>query len=142
MAAPTPASSATTRSSQAKVTLVVTPNPVVATESRDSGSWRRASWDVVLTETTGVGVTVNFLNVTLRDAATGVLVEPQGVLSLSPADLVAAAGSNRLPPSGTLTVPQEMTFTGDTGSERLEIVAQLFDDNGHVFGASVTGSVD
>jgi hypothetical protein len=44
--------------------------------------------------------------------------------------------------SGTLVVPQTLTFANDTGGGRLEIAAQLADDNGHVFGVSVTATVE
>jgi hypothetical protein len=140
-AAATPVTAATT-ARRAVVTLSVLPNPVGTTMSRGPAGSRQLVWQTVLTESAGVAVTVNFLDVTLRDAATGDLAEPQGVVSLSPTDLVAAAGSNRVPASGSLVVSQTLGFANDTDGGRLEISAQLVDDNGHVFGASVTASVD
>jgi hypothetical protein len=134
--------SATPAAPRAAVTLRVTPNPVVTTAARGSPESRQLAWQTVLTESAGIGVTVNFLNVTLRDAATGALAEPQGVFSLSPADLVANAGSNQLAPSGTLVVPLTLAFDNDTNGGRLEIAAQLTDANGNVFGVSVTAPVE
>jgi hypothetical protein len=127
---------------QARVTLVVTPNPIVPTEARGSQASPQLAWQTVLTESAGVAVTVNFLNVTLRDAATGALAEPDGTESLSAADIAAAAGSNSVPASGTLVVPQTLAFANDTSGGRLEIAAQVVDVNGHVFGVSVTASVE
>jgi hypothetical protein len=135
-AAPTAPSPAT-----AQVTISIAPNPIVTTQGRSETS-RQLAWQTVLAESVGAGVTVNFLNVTLRDAATGVLAEPQGIESLSAADIVAAAGSNRLTAPGTLVVPLTLTFANDTNGGRLEIAAQLVDDNGDVFGVSVTAAVE
>jgi hypothetical protein len=126
----------------AAVTLSVLPNPVVTTTSRGPAGSRQLAWQTVLTDSSGVGATVNFLDVTLRNAATGELAEPQGVVSLSPTDVVAAAGSNHVPASGSLVVGQTLAFSNDVDGGRLEIVAQLVDDNGHVFGVSAIAIVD
>lgn len=127
------------------VTIAVSPNPIVSSASGDPRAPRQASWQVVLRETGGVGATVNFVDATLRDAVTGVLAEPQGVLSQSSSDVLAAAGSNRLVTGGSLSVPEIVTFSlpgGDSAAGRLVVTVQLTDDYGNVVGASATIMVD
>src|SRR5262249_62383044 len=106
---------------------------IVPTEGRSETS-RQLAWQPVLTESAGAGVTVNYLNVTLRDAATGALAEPQGVESLSAEEIAAAAGSNRLTVPGTLVVPLTLTFDNDTNGGRPANAAQLTPVNGNGFG--------
>ena len=130
---------------RAAVMLAISPNPVVSTDSDDPAYPRQASWQVVLRETGGVGATVNFVNATLRDAATGVLADPHGVLSLSSADVLTAVGSNRLPAGGSIAVPQSVTYllaSGDLAPGRLAVTVQLTDDNGNVVGSSVNVLVE
>jgi hypothetical protein len=132
-------------SPRSAVTIAVSPSPVLSTDSGEARAPRRASWQVVLRETGGVGATVNFVNATLRDAGTGVLADPHGVLSQSSSDVLAAAGSNHLPAGGSLAVPQIVTFAlsgGVAAPGRLEISVQLTDDAGNVVSASATATVD
>jgi hypothetical protein len=132
-------------SPHAAVTLTINPSPVLSTDSGDPRAPRQALWQIVLRETGGVGATVNFVNSTLRDATTGVLADPHGVLSQSASDVVAAAGSNHLAAGGSLTVPQTVVFVlsdGPTALGRLAVTVQLTDDAGNVLGASATAMVD
>ena len=95
--------------------------------------------------TGGVGATVNFVNATLRDAATGVLADPHGVLSQSASDVLLVAGSNHLAAGASLTVPQTVAFSLSSGAEargRLEVSVQLTDDAGNVVGASASAVVE
>ncbi len=127
-------------SPKAAVTLAVSPNPVLSTFGAP-GTPRQASWQIVLRETGGLGATVNFVNATLRDAATGVLAEPQGVISQSASDVQAVAGSNHLAAGGSLSVPEVVAFSvasGPTALGRLEVTVQLTDDDGNVIGAAAT----
>jgi hypothetical protein len=136
-----PAAPTAPTAAPAQVTITIAPNPIVTTEGRSETS-RQLAWQTVLTASAGAGVTVNYLNVTLRDAATGALAEPEGIESLSAEDIAAVAGSNRLTAPGTLVVPLTLTFDNDTNGGRLEIAAQLTDVNGNVLGASVTAPVE
>jgi hypothetical protein len=132
-------------SPRAAVTIAVSPTPVVSTDTGDPRASREARWQVVLHETGGVGATVNFIDATLRDATTGVLADPHGVLSQSSSDVLAAVGSNHLAAGGSLTVPQGLTFTlpgGPTARGRLAVTAQLTDDAGNVVGASATATIE
>jgi hypothetical protein len=136
-----PSSSSSLR---AAVSIAVSPSPVISIPA-DSRAPRQASWQIVLRETGGVGASVNFVNATLRDAATGVLADPNGVLSQSSSDILAAAGSNHLAASGSLAVPQTVTFalaSGAAAPGRLEVTVQLTDDHGNVIGAATTASVE
>jgi hypothetical protein len=132
-------------SPRAVVTIAVSPTPVVSTGTGDSRASREAHWQVVLRETGGVGATVNFIDATLRDATTGVLADPHGVLTQSSTDVLAAAGSSHLAAGGSLTVPQGLTFTlqgGPAAPGRLAVTAQLTDDAGNVVGASATATIE
>lgn len=145
-AAPAAAMAATSVSpSHAAVTIAVSPNPIVSGDSGDPHASRLAGWQVIVRESGGVGATVNFVNATLRDAVTGVLAEPHGVLSQASSDVLATAGSNHVAAGGSLVVPQIVSFSlpgGDTAPGRLEVTVQLTDDNGNVVGASATATVD
>jgi hypothetical protein len=132
-------------SPRAAITIAVSPNLVISADTGDGRGSRHADWQVVLRETGGVGATVNFVNATLRDAATGVLADPRGVLSQSASDVLAAAGSNHLAAGGSLAVPQALTFSLASGAAapgRLEVTVQLTDDAGNVMGASARASVE
>jgi hypothetical protein len=136
---------ASASSPRAVVAITVDPSPVVSTDSGDPRAPRQAHWQVVLRETGGVGATVNFVNATLRDAATGVLADPHGVLSQSASDVLVAAGSNHLAAGGSLAVPLAVTFSLSSGAEargRLEVSVQLTDDAGNVVGASASATVE
>jgi hypothetical protein len=130
---------------RAALAITVNPSPVVSTDSGDPHAPRQAHWQVVLRETGGVGATVNFVNATLRDAATGVLADPHGVLSQSVSDVLVAAGSNHLSANGSLAVPQVVTFSLSSGAAargRLEVSVQLTDDAGNVVGASASATIE
>lgn len=145
-AEPTAAVAATSVSPpRAAVTVSVSPSPIASSDSGDPRAPRLAGWQVVVRETGGVGATVNFVNATLRDAVTGALAEPHGVLSQGSSDVLAAAGSNHVAAGGSLAVPQIVTFSlsgGDSAPGRLEVTVQLTDDNGNVVGASATATVE
>jgi hypothetical protein len=132
-------------SPRAAVTMTIDPSPVLSTDSGDPRAPRQARWQIVLRETGGVGATVNFVNSTLRDATTGVLADPHGVLSQSASDVLAAGGSNHLAAGGSLTVPQTVVFVlsdGPTALGRLAVTVQLTDDAGNVVGASASAMVE
>jgi hypothetical protein len=119
---------------QAALVVTVNAQPVVAGPSPGT---HLAQWNVVIQETAGVGGTINLISATIRDADSG--AEPDGSQLLLDGSLVAArAGSNRVPASGSLTVPESSAFSLDSGTTRIAIsvAIQFADDNGHL----VTGT--
>jgi hypothetical protein len=94
-----------------------------------------------------VGATVNFIDATLRDATTGVLADPRGVVdperdrrsSRRPAPIIS-------PREGLSRCPKALSFTlqgvAPAAPGRLAVTAQLTDDAGNIVGASVTATIE
>jgi hypothetical protein len=126
------------------VQLAVTPDPVpstvIASAPGDSSVEHQAAWTLTITETAGVGGTLNFLNVTLRDQGTGAVAEPGGETSLGAADIAALAGTARLAPNGMLTLPGQLVYALPDASVggRLAMTLQITDDTGQLVTSSVS----
>ena len=87
---------------------------------------------------------MNFLNAILRDGASGAEAEPSGTLSLGPAEIAAAAGSNRVEPQGRLAVAESLQYGLPSGGRQgvLTVTVQLTDDNGSLTSKSVQVAVN
>jgi hypothetical protein len=131
--------------SHAAVRLVVAPDPIPSSADGAAGAaLREAAWTLTITETAGVGGTLNFVNGTLRDMQTGAVADPGGRMSLGAADLVTLAGGTRLPPQGTVTIPGRLVYGLPYGSAggRLTITVQMTDDAGALVTGSTSAPVD
>lgn len=144
-AAPTVAS-APVPPQHAAVGIAVAPAPIASatTAPGDPSAPRLAVWTLTITESAGVGATLNFVNETLRDAQSGAVADPGGEASLGASDIVTLAGAVRLPPRGTLTLPCQLVYGLPDGSVggRLTLTLQLTDDTGQLVSASVSVPVD
>jgi len=140
-ARPTGSSPATPATATASI--AIEPNPVVATDSADPDAPLDARWTVEITSA-AIGAHVNFVNAILRDGASGAEAEPSGTLSLGPADIVAAAGSNRLEPHGRLAVAQSLEYALPSGGRAgvLTVTVQLTGDDGTLTSKSVQAPVN
>jgi hypothetical protein len=141
--APTSAS-APVQPAHGAVQLAVAPDPVlsavIAAAAGDLSVEHQAAWTLTITETAGIGGTLNFLNVTLRDQETGAVADPGGEASLGAADIAALAGTARLAPHGTLTLPGQLVYALPDGSVggRLAMTLQITDDTGQLVTSSVS----
>jgi len=120
------------------VAIAISPNPIVSTDRADPDAPLEARWTVEITSAR-VGAHVNFVNATLRDGASGAEAEPSGTLSLGPADIVAAAGSNRVEPRGRLAVAQSLQYALPSGGRLglLTVTVQVTEDGGTLTSASL-----
>jgi len=136
-------SSPTVPTPTATVSIAINPNPVVATDRDNPDAPLVAQWTVEVTSSS-TGARVNFVNATLRDGASGAEAEPSGTLSLGPADIVAASGSNRVEPNGRLVVAQSLQYALPSGGRAgvLTVTVQLTVDDGTLTSKSVQAPVN
>ena len=97
-----------------------------------------ASWTITIRETAGVAGTVNFVNTTVRDAASGAGAGPSDVVALDRDQVIAAAGTDRIEGGGSLKVPEKLQYSLLSGGQKVALtsVVQLTDDNGHIVSGS------
>jgi hypothetical protein len=123
-------SSSTTAATATRAVLAITvnPNPVIVTRSANPAFDYDAQWTVVLTETAGLGADVNFVDSAFFDPATGIQVAQN---DLDSSDLLVLTGSKHIPPKGTLSVQQTVSYTLPSRgrSALLTVNVQLKDDN-------------
>jgi len=126
---------------QASLSVVVETSPVVATGNPELPL--RAEWRVVIRNDSNVGGRVVFVNSTLRDATSGAQARPRGALSLATDEIIARAGTDRLPAAGSLTVPCDLAFLLPSGGHAatLTVAVQVFDDNAHLIGTTIRTTV-
>jgi outer membrane protein assembly factor BamB len=125
---------------KAQIAFAIQPNPLTATPGQTAP--HSAHWRFVLTESGGVGGTVNFVNVTLRDAASGARAAPGATMALG-ADITSRAGTNRIEPMSSLSFEANLDYgllSGGTAAT-LTAAAQFADDNGHVVTASAQADI-
>ncbi len=128
--APTPA--------KAGVSIAISPDPVVATDTANADAPLAARWTVQIASP-AIGARVNFVNATLRDGASGAEAEPSGTLSLGPADIMAEAGTDHVDPTRSLAVVQSLEYALPSGGRAgvLTVTVQLTADDGTLLSKSV-----
>ena len=132
--APTPVATPT----KAVVSIAISPDPVVATDSANPDAPLDARWTVEITSS-AIGARVNFVNATLRDGASGAEAEPSGTLSLGPADITAETGTDHVDPTRSLNVVQSLEYSLPSGGRAgvLTVTVQLTADDGTLLSKSV-----
>ena len=120
----------------AALSLTVETSPVTTTA--DPLMPLMAQWRVGLRNDGGVAARISFVNSTLRDAQSGAQARPRGALSLGADEVIALAGSDRLPAGGALTVPCSLSFLLPSGGREavLTVAVQILDDNNHLVSAT------
>jgi hypothetical protein len=120
------------------ISVAISPDPVVATDTANPDAPLAARWTVEISSST-VGARVNFVNATLRDGASGAEAEPSGTLSLGPADIMAEAGTDRVDPQHSLAVAQALEYSLPSGGRAgvLTVTVQLTADDGTVLSRTV-----
>jgi hypothetical protein len=120
---------------RALITVTVDPNPITATQNPLT-SEVTATYKVVITETAGLGGTVNFVSSSVFDPATGLQV---ALNYFDSQDLLVFVGSDRIEPSGTVSVPQTTTYLLPDLSiaATLTVAVQVTDDRGSLVNTSV-----
>ena len=128
-AGPAPTANTTPK---AQVAFALEPNPATAVPGTKAA--HSAHFRVVLTESAGVGGTVNFINLQLRDAASGCAAKATAALALDASFIVAHAGTDKLPASGSLSFDMEVDYFLLSGARAVTVsgAAQIADNNGHI----------
>lgn len=92
--------------SRAVIQVTVDPNPVPPSQNSVTGAVT-VGYRVTITETNGLGGTVQFVSAQVYDPLTGLQV---ALTYFDSADLVVFVGSKRIEPLGTLVVPQTSSY--------------------------------
>jgi hypothetical protein len=141
-ASPAAASSPPPAPIQARLSVMILPNPVIVLRDTRKPSSRTARWTVYIFENGGVGGTVAFVNATVREADTGAPVEPQGFLSMDRTEIRRRAGTDRLPPGASLAIPQSLAYDSVGAAATLAVAVQVMDDNGNLVGQAATARLE
>jgi hypothetical protein len=125
---------------RAVVVVTVDPNPITGAQNPLTAAVT-ATYKVVLTETAGLGGTVNFVSSSVYDPATGLQV---AINYFDSSDLVVFVGTSRLEPNGTLNVPQTLSYLlpGLSTAATLTVSTQLTDDRGNLVNSSILVPID
>jgi hypothetical protein len=93
-----------------------------------------ARWQVVISAEPGAAGRVDFLDTTVRDAASGAVAFPSGYLSLGADEVAARAGTDRVPAGGSLSLTEDMQFALPSGGGRalVKVAARITGDEGSV----------
>jgi len=128
--------------STAALSVSVDAQPLTTTS--DPAAPNMAQWQVVIQETAGVGVEITFLNTTIRDASSGALATPMGLITLPGTVVAQQTGSSHIQPRGSLTVPQSLQYALPSGGSAISLIVgvQGRDDNGHVVSGSGQANIN
>jgi hypothetical protein len=123
---------APTASGAATLVVTVVPDPIVATNTLNPAVFDYdISWKVTITDTGGVGGSLNFVTGHLYDPLTG---QPANSTILDKNDLLVLFGQDHIPPNGTITVQQQLSYRlAERGRQAiLSVEVQMLDDNSNV----------
>jgi hypothetical protein len=126
----------------AVLAITVVPNPIKATNSLDPLVYDYdVQYSVTITETAGVGGALQYVSGTLYDPLSGIQVAHT---LLDSSDLLVLAGENHLPPKGTLTVQQQLSYRLPSRGRQalLSVDVAMTDDNGHTIEPGVLVNVE
>jgi hypothetical protein len=117
----------------------VAPNPIIA-GAGSQGFQNSAQFTVTVTESAGVSGNVAFVNVTLRNATTGVELN---TLQYNPTDITNRASTNHVAAKGTLNIPIGIVYTLSLGGRQatLTVAIQMKDDFGHTDNETVNVNI-
>jgi hypothetical protein len=123
----------------AVIVVAVDPKPVPANQNTVTAQVS-TTYTVTLTETAGLGGEMVFVNGTVYDPASGLLVA-QNYYDAS--SLQVFVGKKRIEPKGSLTFTQTQSYTLPDLSRAATLVisAQFRDDYGNVINASTLASI-
>lgn len=113
----------------AAVVLTVAPTPIPTVQSSAAGPTWAVRYVATLKESNGLGGEVELITGSLYDDTTGLLIARN---QFDGADLVVFVGSKRVPPNGTLDIPQELTYAAPAKRAATVVVTVRFrDDRGN-----------
>ena len=125
---------------RAALTVAVDPAPVPPSQNVLTGVVS-IGYKIHITETAGLGGTMQFVSSSVYDPATGALLS---LTYFDGDDLVVFVGTKRINPGETLTVPQTMSYALPDLSKNATLVvnAQMLDDRDNIINQSVLVKVE
>jgi hypothetical protein len=120
---------------RATISVTVDPNPIPPVRDALTGTVS-VSYKITLSESAGLGGTVNFVSSNVFDPSTGVQV---AINYFDSSDLVVFVGTNRIEPFGTMTVPQTVSYLLPdlTTDASMTVAVQVLDDRGNLVNTSI-----
>ncbi len=110
--------------------LTIAPNPVPAVQSSPASLSFVLRYTATLTESAGLGGTVELITGSVYDDATGALIARN---QFDSADLVVFVGSSRVAPMGSLAISQELSYTAPAKrAASLVVTIRFRDDRGNL----------
>jgi hypothetical protein len=108
----------------------VTPSPAIATPSNNPSFRWQAEFTVVVRETAGLGLNVDFIDLTLGSGFSSV--------NFGADHIIRQAGTNRVEARQSLSIPLGIVYTGPFGARSIDVnvLVQATDDRRN----SVTGT--
>jgi hypothetical protein len=140
---PTPTPSPTpSPATRATIVLAIVPDTLVASPSTDHSFQFQYTVAVAVRETAGLAANVASIDLVLRDAATGAIVDSS---HYSTADIQARAGTNFVPAKGALILPNITGFYTLAGGNRRAVLSGatvVVDANGNVLAATAQSTIN
>ncbi len=126
--------SPTSPSTQAAITVSVSPDPGMAEASSDPDFPWSVDFTVTIRETAGIGVAVDRVRVLSGDVT----------IDFDASDVIAAAGTNQISARGTLAVPLGIFYATESGDRGIDanIEVQCTDNEGNVITRGVSWSAE
>jgi hypothetical protein len=127
--------------SRANISASIAPNPMSAQASGDAEFPWLVEFTVNVRETAGLGGNVDFINVTLRNPATGGETRALNYGANEVAE--RAGGTNHINARGSLTVPISIRYRLAGGARRAVVITEIrfTDDRGNVMNATAEANI-
>jgi hypothetical protein len=127
--------------SRATISASIAPNPINAQATGNAEYPWSVEFEVNVRETAGLGGNVDFINVTLRNPATG---GETRALNYGAGEVASrAGGTNHIDARGSLTVPISIRYRLAGGARRAVVIAEIrfTDDRGNVMNATAEANI-
>ena len=124
----------------AALLVTIDPNPVPPSQNTLTGAVT-IGYKIVITETAGLGGTMQFVSSQIFNPANGQLLS---LTYFDGDDLIVFVGKKRIDPGGTMIVPQTGTYTLPDLSKNATLVVnvQMLDDRQNIVNSSVLAKIE
>jgi hypothetical protein len=125
---------------RAALLVTVDPTPVPPSQNTLTGAVS-IGYKIVITETAGLGGTMQFVSSQIFNPANGQLLS---LTYFDGDDLIVFVGKKRIDPGGTMIVPQTGTYTLPDLSKNATLVVnvQMLDDRDNIINSSVLVKIE
>ena len=124
----------------AALLVTIDPNPVPPSQNTLTGAVT-IGYKIVITETAGLGGTMQFVSSQIFNPANGQLLS---LTYFDGDDLIVFVGKKRIDPGGTMIVPQTGSYTLPDLSKNATLVVnvQMLDDRQNIVNSSVLAKIE